>query len=62
MTEVLPGRVSETPTTLVEWGVFEVGGKLLACKPMWCRVEIAGLRGWIRRAVIWGVYDGETFD
>ncbi len=39
-----------------------VVGKLLACKPMWCRVEIAGLRGWIRRAVIWGVYDGETFD
>ena len=39
-----------------------VVGRLLACKPLWCRVEIAGLRGWIRRAVIWGVYDGETFD
>ncbi len=39
-----------------------VVGRLLECKPRWCRVEIAGLRGWIRRAVIWGVYDGETFD
>jgi SH3-like domain-containing protein len=39
-----------------------VVGRLLKCQPQWCRVEIAGFRGWIRRAVIWGVYDGETFD
>jgi len=39
-----------------------VVGRLLECKPQWCRVEFAGLKGWIRRAVIWGVYDGETFD
>lgn len=39
-----------------------VVGQLLKCQPQWCRVEIAGFRGWIRRAVIWGVYDGETFD
>ena len=39
-----------------------VVGRLLACRPLWCRIEIAGLRGWIRRAVIWGVRDGETFD
>ena len=39
-----------------------VVGQLLECRPQWCRVEIAGFRGWIRRAVIWGVYDGETFD
>jgi SH3-like domain-containing protein len=39
-----------------------VVGQLLECKPQWCRVDVAGFRGWIRRAVIWGVYDGETFD
>ena len=39
-----------------------VVGRLLECRPLWCRIEIAGLRGWIRRAVIWGVHDGETFD
>jgi SH3-like domain-containing protein len=39
-----------------------VVGRLLECRAQWCRVEIAGLRGWIRRAVIWGVYDGETFE
>ncbi len=39
-----------------------VVGRLLECRKLWCRVEIAGFRGWIRRALIWGVYDGETFD
>ena len=39
-----------------------VAGRLLECRAQWCRVEIAGLRGWIRRAVIWGVYKDETFD
>ena len=39
-----------------------VVGRLLECKPQWCRVEFAGFKGWIRRAVIWGVYDGEMFD
>ena len=39
-----------------------VVGRLLECKPQWCRVEFAGLKGWIRRAVLWGVYDGEMFD
>jgi SH3-like domain-containing protein len=37
-------------------------GKLLGCPaatPDWCRVEIGALRGWLRRAEIWGVYPGE---
>lgn len=38
-----------------------VRGELLACEGLWCRVEIAGVQGWIRRAQIWGVYQAERF-
>ena len=30
-------------------------GRPIACEGAWCRVEFAGLRGWIDRASIWGV-------
>ncbi len=39
-----------------------VQGRLLACRPAWCRLRIAGLEGWIRRAFIWGVFPDETFE
>lgn len=29
---------------------------------MWCQVEIAGTRGWMPRAWLWGLYPGEVFD
>lgn len=29
---------------------------------MWCQVEIAGTRGWMPRAWLWGLYPGEIFD
>jgi SH3-like domain-containing protein len=35
-------------------------GRLMECHDSWCRVEIAGTRGWIKRAEIWGVYPDET--
>lgn len=28
----------------------------------WCQVEIAGTRGWMPRAHLWGIYPSETFD
>jgi SH3-like domain-containing protein len=27
-----------------------------------CRVEVAGAQGWLRRAALWGLRDGETID
>lgn len=39
-------------------------GKLLQCpqkEPDWCRVEVAGMRGWLRRDTFWGVYPREFF-
>lgn len=35
-------------------------GELLDCDGEWCRVEIAGRRGWLERAAFWGTLSGET--
>jgi len=45
-----PGSV---PVARVEPGVV---AELLTCLNDWCRIETAGIRGWITRAQLWGVY------
>jgi len=35
-------------------------GRLIECNAEnWCRVEISGIRGWLRRGEFWGTYKGE---
>ncbi len=51
-----------TVVARVEPGVI---GRLLRCpaaeaaEHAWCFVEVAGYRGWMARAGLWGLYDGE---
>jgi SH3-like domain-containing protein len=42
----------------------KVIGKILTCPKNreWCRVEIAGVKGWMRRSEMWGVYREEAID
>jgi len=40
----------------------DVIGQLLECQAEWCRVEVAGLRGWLKRGELWGVYPGEKVE
>lgn len=35
---------------------------LLDCNDAFCRVEASGVRGWIPRGSLWGVYPGESID
>jgi SH3-like domain-containing protein len=42
---------------MAEAGVI---GRLMECRESWCRVEIAGTRGWLKRTEVWGVYSDET--
>ena len=35
-------------------------GELLDCEGDWCRVDIDGRRGWLRRQAFWGALPGET--
>lgn len=37
-------------------------GHLMECRGGWCRMEIGGLRGWLRVDEIFGVYPKEAFD
>ena len=36
-----------------------VVGKLLECRNEWCRLDVQGHKGWIKRRYIWGVYPHE---
>ena len=36
-----------------------VVGRLIACRPGWCRVQVRGYRGWLKRGEFWGVRKGE---
>lgn len=52
-------EVEAGPVLRAEPGVM---GDLLGCRPGWCRVEIAGQRGWLDRAHIYGTLPDEVFD
>lgn len=43
------------PVARAEAGVI---GELVECNSVWCRVEVAGIRGWAERDKLWGVYPG----
>lgn len=34
--------------------------RLQECKGPWCRVEVQGAAGWLKRDEVWGVYPDET--
>jgi len=33
---------------------------LLDCRDSWCRVELQGIKGWLKRTEVWGVYPTEA--
>jgi SH3-like domain-containing protein len=33
---------------------------LLDCRDTWCRVELQGMKGWLKRNEVWGVYPSEA--
>jgi len=33
---------------------------LLDCRDTWCRVELQGMKGWLKRGEVWGVYPTEA--
>jgi SH3-like domain-containing protein len=38
-----------------------VQGALEECERDWCRLEVAGAKGWLRKSSLWGAYADETF-
>ncbi len=37
-------------------------GQLLVCKGAWCRIDVNGYRGWLKRTEFWGVYTDEPVE
>jgi SH3-like domain-containing protein len=52
-------RDDARPILRAEPGVL---GELFGCQGEWCRVEIAGRRGWLKRDEVWGVLPEEVFN
>jgi SH3-like domain-containing protein len=34
--------------------------QLLECRDAWCRIEVKGVKGWLKRNEMWGVYPTEA--
>lgn len=61
-TKLLYKKSSEAkPIAKIEKGVF---GELIECgkKDVLCKARFSNLEGWIRRDLIWGIYDTEQVD
>src|SRR6516162_10382599 len=52
----LPDPASEV-VARAEPGVF---AHLIECRGAWCRIEAAGISGWVMRSDVWGVYPDEV--
>lgn len=52
-------KTDSAPMVRVSRGVI---GRLLACEREWCRLQVAGRKGWTKKEYIWGIYPNETFD
>jgi SH3-like domain-containing protein len=46
------------PAARLEPGVI---GQIFECDAVWCRAEVQGYRGWLKREWFWGTYPNETF-
>lgn len=51
-------RPDAAPVLRAEPGVI---GRLLACEPGWCRLEIADIAGWLPKSELYGALKDETF-
>ena len=45
------------PVAILEPGVI---GRLLECNGNWCRLEVKGYEGWLKRDQFWGVFPDEA--
>lgn len=53
-------RTAHTGPSADDRAAFEaqpgVQGTLIVCEPGWCRIEVAGTKGWLPMSELWGVY------
>ncbi|QEX25318.1 hypothetical protein FRZ61_52650 [Hypericibacter adhaerens] len=54
----LAPEMDARPAARLQPGVI---GQLLSCEQEWCRADVQGYRGWLKREWFWGAYPNETF-
>ncbi|GJL84648.1 MAG: hypothetical protein DHS20C02_04230 [Micavibrio sp.] len=47
---------------LVAYMEPNVVASVQVCEKDWCRLDAAGYKGWVSRASLWGVYEGEVLE
>ncbi len=55
-------RKPDENARLVAYMEPQVVASVESCEGGWCRLEAAGYKGWVNRAAIWGVYEGEVVE
>lgn len=61
--EVRPMRARPESGAPIVWRAAPgVVGRLRKCDGGWCDFDVAGRRGWIEAAALWGVEPGESFE
>lgn len=55
-------RAPEDSAPLVARVEERVIGRMLECAGAWCRIQIQGQEGWMRRSHIWGIYKAESLN
>lgn len=55
-------RKKETDSTLKGELKPGVQGRVSRCWDEWCKVEVEGLSGYIKKTGVWGIYPAEKFD
>lgn len=61
--DVQPMRARPDASAPIVWrAAAGVVGKLRRCDKGWCDFDVAGRRGWIEAAALWGVDPGESFE
>jgi SH3-like domain-containing protein len=60
-TRSLHQRNDPATPTIAELEPGVIGG-LLECRDAWCRLEVAGQKGWLPRDQLWGVLPTENFN
>jgi SH3-like domain-containing protein len=48
--------------TVIAQAEMGVIGRVVECRPDWCRIALDGQRGWVRTSSIWGVKIDEIID
>lgn len=55
-------RKAEEGSKLIAYLQPDVIVKLEECRPIWCRIEASGYKGWVAKENLWGVYSKEIIE